>query len=773
MGRCLSVALGVLAGMMQSVAVAQGVLMINNRPSILPRPGLSHVRPSIAPVVSSYKIKELAVQARISDQVARVQVSQSFVNTGNVQMEVQFLFPLPYDGAIDQLTLLVDGKEFPGKLLPAHDARSIYESIVRTNRDPALLEWMGMGLFQTSVFPVPPGATRTVTLHYNQLLRQNHELTDFLFPLSAAKYTSQPPEKIEIQLAIESAVDIKNVYSPTHSVEIKRPDAKHVVVSYVRTHETPAGDFRLLFDTNQRQVGANVISYKPAANEDGFFLLLASPEVKAIDAERPKKTVIFVVDRSGSMSGTKFEQARSALKFVLNNLREGDLFNIIAYETSVESFRPELELFNETTRKAALGFVEGLRPGGGTNIHRSLTMALDQLQDNKRPSYVLFLTDGLPTVGVRDENQICAAAKASNKAHARILSLGVGYDVNSRLLDRISRDGFGLSAYVRPNEDIETHVSSLYASISSPVLTDATINMELEGLKIEDGPAINRTYPQNKFDLFEGQQLVIVGRYHKSGTAKLTLKGRVDGYDQTFEFPVKLIEKSNDDNCAFVEKLWAMRRIGEIIDQIDLSGKNDELVKELVELSTRHGILTPYTSFLADDSVRPTLTNAEGIERANRSLQRLSESSGRSGVSQRASKGYFQNAENTYDISKAKSASQKSAPMMAGGNSPALNSFRGIDSDEDIAADSVRQLGNQAVYLRRLPGKQERILVTPETANLDLEKDKDQFQVVERFTDPYFSLVKANSPTENLILSQQSGDEQLLIKLRGQVYLVR
>ena len=790
MKRLLALTLRLLVGLTIAVvsapvASAQGVLIFTSHPAPLPRPfhppTHSVVRP--VPPVVSYKIKELAIQARITDQVARVQVSQSFVNTGSQQMEVQFLFPLPYDGAIDKLTLLVDGKEFPGKLMAAKEARSVYEAIVRSNKDPALLEWMGMGLFQTSVFPVPPGAERKVVLNYNQLLRKDRGLTDFLFPLSTAKYTSHAVEKIDFQIAIESGIDIKNVYSPTHTVDIKRSDAKHAVVTYSRTNEVPTSDFRLMFDVDKGQVGASVISYKPKEGEDGYFLLLASPQVKAPDAERPKKTVVFVVDRSGSMSGKKFEQARAALKFVLNNLREGDLFNIVAYDGNVESFRPELERYNDETRKAAVGYVEGLYPGGGTNIHGALTSALNQLKDNSRPNYVLFMTDGLATIGVTNEAQIVAAAKEANKVRARVLSFGVGYDVNSRLLDRISRDGFGLSEYVRPDEDIEAHVSTVYGNISAPVLTDVAVNFELDGLKLEEGPPVNRIYPKGNFDLFEGQQLVVVGRYRKPGAAKVVITGRVGGSEQKFDFPANLIEKSHDESYAFVEKLWAMRRIGEIIDQLDLSGKNDELVKELVELSTKHGILTPYTSFLADETMRP-LANADGIRLTRESLSALSESSGVSGVSQRFEKGKFQNAQNAASAAKSLPAG---APSAGGGGGFAggqvSNSFRDAKTDKEVAADSVRQYGNQAVYARKKSGAKpgstddakagDQIVVTPETAELDLDKDKANIEVVDRFTEPYFALVNANTLAENQILSQQRVDEQLLIKLRGKNYLVR
>jgi len=783
MKRLLALTLGLLVGLTNAVASAQGVLIITGHPAPLPRP-IYRPHPVPIPVpVMSYKIRELGVQARITDQVARVQVSQSFVNTGSRQMEVQFLFPLPYDGAIDKLTLLVDGKEFPGKLMPAKEARAVYEAIVRSNKDPALLEWMGMGLFQTSVFPVPPGAERKVTLNYNQLLRKDRGLTDFTFPLSTAKYTSHAVEKVEFQIAIESGIDLKNVYSPTHTVDIKRSDAKHAVVTYSRTNEVPTSDFRLMFDVDKGAVGASVISYKPKEGEDGYFLLLASPQVKAPDAERPKKTVVFVVDRSGSMSGKKFEQARAALKFVLNNLREGDLFNIVAYDGNVESFRPELERYNDETRKAAIGYVEGLYPGGGTNIHGALTSALNQLKDNSRPNYVLFLTDGLATIGVTNESQIVAAAKEANKVRARVLSFGVGYDVNSRLLDRISRDGFGLSEYVRPDEDIEAHVSTVYGNISAPVLTDVAVNFELDGLKPEEGPPVNRVYPKGNFDLFEGQQLVVVGRYRKPGAAKVVIKGRVGNSEQKFDFPANLIEKSHDESYVFVEKLWAMRRIGEIIDQLDLSGQNNELVKELVELSTKHGILTPYTSFLADETMRP-LADARGLQLTRESLSALSESSGVSGVAQRSEKGKFQNATNAASPAKALPATSPSAGGVGGfGGGLASNSFRDAKTDKEVAADSVRQYGNQAVYARKKSGAsvasgpvekaEQQLVVTPETADLDLDKDKANIEVIDRFTEPYFALVNANTLAENQILSQQRVDEQLLIKLRGKNYLVR
>ncbi|NQU24769.1 MAG: VWA domain-containing protein, partial [Candidatus Nealsonbacteria bacterium] len=510
-----------------AIVQAQGLLIVvdPNQSVRLPRPHIIYPpphpphpprppRPAPTPP-TSYKIKELSINARLIDQVAQVQVAQTFTNTGSRQMEVAFVFPLPYDGAIERMTLLVDGKEYAAKLLDSKEARRMYEAIVRKNKDPALLEWMGTGLFKTSVFPVPAGASRTVSLRYSQICRKRDGLTDFLFPLSTAKYTSHAVEKVTIRATIESQDEIKNVYSPTHAIEIKRPDDHHATITLTKENEVPTTDFRMFYDVGKGKVSTRVISYRSDTDHDGFFLLLASPKIKAPDEKRAKKTVIFVVDRSGSMSGKKIEQARGALKHVLNNLREGDLFNVVAYDSQVETFRPELQKFDEESRKAALGFVEGIYAGGSTNIDGALQTTLKQLQDSSRPNYVLFLTDGLPTAGETNEQKIVSNSKTANKIRARIFSFGVGYDVNSRLLDRLVRENFGQSEYVRPDEDIEDRVGRLYNRIESPVMTDVQITFDIDAVRTEHGKPVNRVYPSGSFDLFAGEQLVVVGRYKK------------------------------------------------------------------------------------------------------------------------------------------------------------------------------------------------------------------------------------------------------------------
>lgn len=757
MNRPLISTVAILLFFAPALVQAQGLLIVENANDQvrLPRPIViwphPHPMPHPVPPPMTYKIKELNVETRLIDQVAQVQVSQTFVNTGSRPMEVAFVFPLPYDGAIEQMTLLIDGKEYPAKLLDAKEARRMYEEIVRRNRDPALLEWMGTGLFRTSVFPVPAGASRTVTLRYSQICRKQEGMTDFLFPLSTAKYTSEAVEKVEIRTTIESQEEIKNVYSPSHAVEIKRPDERHATITFTSKNEVPSSDFRLFYDVGKGKVSTRVLSYRPDKSQDGFFLLLASPEIKSVDAKRPEKTVVFVLDRSGSMGGKKIEQVKAALKQVLNSLRQGDLFNIVAYDSQVQAFRPELQRFDEDTRKAALGFVEGLYAGGSTNIDGAMHTALSQLQDEKRPNYVIFLTDGLPTAGETNETKIVANAKALNKIHARLFTFGVGYDVNSRLLDKLVRENFGQSEYVRPNEDIEDRVGKLYARIESPVLTGVRLEFVFDELKTEEGNPINRVYPKDSFDLFAGEQLVVVGRYRRPGTAKVVVQGSVGESKQKLDFPATFVEKSNDESFSFIEKLWATRRVGEILDELDLKGQNAELVKELVELATRHGILTPYTSFMADEGVN-IHDMARNMGRAQDRLRALDESSGAGGFAQRAMKGDYQRA------ASAPASSAKALESFAAGPgaSPALaDAYR----ESKAAESNVRNIGNRTFFRR-----------DGQWVDSQVTKPQEQnARRIKQFSDEYFELARANGRRLSQYLVF---DEPVLLNLDDQAYLI-
>lgn len=739
------------------------------------------------PVARSYEVREVSLDARVRDQVADVQVSQTFHNPGSAPIDAEYLFPLPEEGAVQNFVLLVDGTELPGKLLPKDEARRIYEEIVRTRRDPALLEYMGRGLYRTSVFPIPPGADRKVTMRYNQVCKRDRDVVEFAYPFSTQKFTAKPIDRLSLSLRIESRDPIKSVYCPSHDARIERAGDHEVKVSWEQRDTVPSTDFRLITTLAEGRVGASVLSYRPSAGEDGYFLLLASPEVKSDRDRHQPKTVVFVLDRSGSMAGKKIVQARNALKFVLNNLRDDDLFNIVVYDDRVETYKPELQRYSSATRDEAVRYVENVREGGSTNIDSALREAMGQVRSDDRPSYVLFLTDGLPTAGEVKETAIAEHCRSANRYRARVFSFGVGFDVNARLLDRLSGGNSGTSEFVKPDEDIEAHVARFYSKMTSPVLSDVRIELA--------DTDVNRTYPRDVPDLFEGGQLVLVGRYTKSGRTTVRVSGKIGGDRRTFEFPAELADTHEGARHEFVEKLWATRRVGDLIDQIDLHGENKELVDELVGLSTRHGLLTPYTSFLADDRVQLHAAAANAAQ-ARENLRDLSEVSGPAGVAQRDVKQGYLQAERA-------AAAPGMGGMMGGGfGGDRFYAARQGRQSGQVAADSASKARAGASLARRAPGLPTAPAATPapragegrvsesaeRAANVRQVGTKTFFRkadhwvdsavkpeeearakVVRQFSDEFFELARGQSAELNQYLAF---DEPVTVKLGDQVYRI-
>lgn len=749
-----------LAVLFSSVVQAQVVIIDHGARIIRPPHPVPPPRPTPPPAV--YKVRSVDMNVTVKDQIATVQLAQVFQNVSSQVLEAQLLFPIPENAAVSQLTLLVDGKELVGKLMKKEEARAIYESIVRQRRDPALLEYLGQGLFQTSVFPVPPQAERKVEIRYQQLLRSESGLTDLLLPIGTHKHAHHPIETLNVLVRVETSEPLKVLYSPTHTVETQRPDDRRAVCKLTLNNVSNPDDFRLLFGTERGAVGMKILSYRPKDSEDGFFLMLASPDVRP-DATPVPKTCVFVIDRSGSMTGQKFEQARGALKFLLQQLRPEDNFNVVVYDSAVESFRPELQRADPATIQAALGFADGLYAGGSTNIDGALQTALKQLTDPKRPSYVLFLTDGLPTVGELNEQRIAARAKEANTSNARVFNFGVGYDVNSRLLDRLSRDHRGQSVYVRPNENIEASVSNLYRKIGAPVLTDIAINVEFDAVLPASGtPTISRTYPRQLTDLFQGEQLVWVGRYRQAGAAKVTLTGVAADERKTFLAPATFVEKSNDETFGFVEKLWATRRVGEIIDELDLRGHNQELVDELVRLSIQHGIMTPYTSFLADENVR--LADSTNFSRAGVVARReLDKAAGAEGFEQRAFKARLQAAQNAPAadaVNRFGGAGGGANPSAA--STPALQSAPGgqvaTESDAFGVAVNLRQIGQKSFFRKNHQWQDS--TVTEEQAKKAIR--------IRQFSREYFDLAAKHAALAKYI----AFDEPVLVNLGDKTYQI-
>ena len=572
-----SVALAILF-IIPSIVMADGIIIIDPVPVMEQPP-------------TPLEIKYHRVDITIKNQVGITHIDEVFVNPNDYEVEGTFIFPLPEGASISDFSMYIDGKEVKGEVLPADEARKIYEDIVRSMKDPALLEYMGRNLFKLRIYPIPAHGERRVELTYNETLKYDFGSIKYVYPLSTEKYSSTPLEEVTISADIESSAPINNVYSPTHDIDIVRKGEGRVVLSFEDKDVLPDKDFILYYNTTTEDVDVSLITYRERKRETGYFMLLISPKPEIDPEDIVAKDVTFVLDTSGSMGGEKLVQAQDALKFCVESLEKGDRFNIIRFATDTESFKNSLVYANEKNISTALDFIDGLKARGGTNINDALLKALDTKGDRERPHIVVFLTDGEPTVGETDIADIIDNVSDANGDDARIFVFGVGVDINTHLLDKISGGNNGVSDYVTPSEDIEEVVSNFFIKVKSPVMSDVTF--EIDDIKIVD------FYPQKLPDLFAGSQITLIGKYRGSGETTLVLRGYLGGKELVFEYNVQFPEK--DTTNDFLPRIWATRKIAYLLDEIRLNGESKELVDEVMELAQTFGIITPYTSYLVTE----------------------------------------------------------------------------------------------------------------------------------------------------------------------------
>ncbi|HEY69996.1 MAG TPA: VWA domain-containing protein [Anaerolineae bacterium] len=579
----LSVWIVIIALAVPLPALADGI--------IIPEPPICHPGPCPEPIrMSQLAIEYHRVNVEIVDQVAITHVDQVFRNDNDWVVEGTYVFPIPLDATVTEFILWMDGEPVEGEVLTKQEAREIYEDIVRTLRDPALLEYIDRGAVQASVFPIQPGERRRIELEYSQVLTADAGLIHYAYPLNTEKFSTQPLEEVTISMQVDSNAPVRAIYSPSHSVDINRKDNYHFTVGYEKTNVLPDTDFELYYTVATDDIGLNLMTYRDPASgdDDGYFLLLAAPSVEVDVDEVIAKDMFLVLDQSGSMEGEKFHQAQEALRYVLDHLNPDDRFNIIAFSTGTRAYAGRLRSADEADE--AKDWVDRLAAQGSTDINRALLETLAQA-DRERPTIVIFLTDGLPTTGEQDREDIIANIREASGENIRLFTFGVGYDVDTFLLDTLAQENRGIASYVTPGQAIDEAISNFYEKVSTPVLAD--LELDFGDIRVYD------LHPEPLPDLFAGGQLVLVGRYRSPGDTTIQLSGTLNGREQTFVYPEQYFRSRSGPD--FLPRLWATRKIGTLLAQVRLQGPDTELIEQIVRLSIRYGIVTEYTSYLVTE----------------------------------------------------------------------------------------------------------------------------------------------------------------------------
>jgi len=554
---------------------------------VIPRPP----RPGYASTPYPLEIKYHRVETRIKDFVASTSVSQEFYNPTPSRLEGIYIFPLPPGAAIKGFSMEINGKEVHAELLDAEKARKIYSDIVRDMKDPALLEYAGRNAFKASIFPIEPRSTKKVKIEYSEVLERDAEITKYVYPLNTEKFSAKPVENVSISIDIVTGRELRMIFSPSHSASIKKTDAYHAKVVFEGKNVLPDTDFSLYFSTRGKGIGADLITHEEDGEDGGFFLLNISPSGNAGDKEILRKNIIFAIDASGSMSGEKMEQAKKALNYSIENLNRKDRFEVIRFSTEAEKLFGSLQAAEPGRITEAKHFISAMEPMGGTNIGEALSMALSAAsrKGEETTTAVVFITDGKPTVGKTDENELAELVRDENKKMARIFVFGIDYAINTHLLDRIAEESAGYRTYVAPGENIEAELSSFYEKIRFPVFTE--LKADFKNMEV------NSVYPKRLPDLFKNSQILITGRYKKGGRGKVVLEGRMGGDARKLEYMLDFRDDSGGVN-DFIPRIWAARHTGYLLDSIRLNGESKELRDEIIRVARRYGIITPYTSFL-------------------------------------------------------------------------------------------------------------------------------------------------------------------------------
>ncbi len=589
---------------------------------IVPAPGHDHP--------NAIYLASASLSVEIRGGVAHSTLTQVFANPNSWQAEGIYLFPLPEGAAVTDFRLTMDGIPVRGEVLDREEARNIYLDIVRRIRDPALLEWINNRVFQARIFPFEPGGERTLTLSYAQILPKEGDFRVFRYLTGQGTMTA-PPDMIALRepgivptldrqtgqvrrtqpgqegqqrrrstsFVVEGTIrddrPIRSIYSPTHALSVEHLEEGSRAEFSAEGRLQSREGFTLYYGTGEQQeIGMGMLTHRPPG-EDGYFLLTITPGSVSRREGLPRD-VIFVLDTSGSMRGDrKLEQAIEALDFGLSTLGGRDRFALVTYNSSIRAWRDELMSADRRTVTEAREYIRQLAAEGGTNIEGALTASLDfasesveENGDGSHLTYVVFLTDGLPTVGETEPDALLEQASEGLPRSVRLFTWGVGYDVNSFLLDRLATEHGGHSAYVEPMEDLEVKISAFFSRISTPVLADLAI--EVVGAETWD------LVPARLPDLFEGAEITVMGRYRGSGRAEVRLTGRADGREQRIRHQVTLPRRESE--TAFLAPMWAQRKVGFLLEQIRLHGESDELKDEVVHLGETYGIVTPFTAYL-------------------------------------------------------------------------------------------------------------------------------------------------------------------------------
>jgi Ca-activated chloride channel family protein len=581
-----------------------------------------------------FSLKHTEVDAEVSGFLASVTVTQVFENPYTEPLEALYVFPLPEKAAVDGMELVVGQRVIKGVIQTREQARETYEKAREEGKTAALLDQERPNLFTQSVANILPGEEIRVRIHYVERLVYESGTYSFNFPMTvgprfipgepltfrqgegtapdttavpdASRVTPPvlPPESrsghdIQLTVRLDAGLPVHELRSTSHDVEVTREGPSRGRVRLAAHDRIPNKTFTLQYRVADALIRPAVLVHREPGADHGYFLLMLNPQLEPKEQEVVPRELYFVLDTSCSQSGLPIEKSKAITAEALRHLHPEDTFQILNFDTSVTKFAPGAVPATRENVEQALAYVANFWGGGGTDVRIAAQEAMVPENDPARLRMVMFFTDGL----IGGDDYVLGTLQEHLREETRVFSIGVGNDVNRYLVAKMGEVGRGSSTFVnlhRPEEEVAREFEE---RIRGPVLT--SLRVDTDGLPVTD------VYPRVVGDLFSGQPLFVIGKFHGTGEGLVRVTGRVRGQERRFEVPVRFPEVAPENGA--LKSLWARQRIEELTVQ-GYRGETPEVVQGITQTALQYGLMSKYTSFVAVEQVVRVQPGGESVK---------------------------------------------------------------------------------------------------------------------------------------------------------------
>ena len=534
------------------------------------------------------EIKEQDVHVTINNGVAVTEIEQVFVNTENRVVEALYTFPVPKAASVSNFSMWIDGKEMIGEVVEKQRARQIYESYKETRRDPGLLEQVDYKRFEMRIFPIAPGAEQRVKLTYYQELDADADWATYVYPLATVTRSGideQTKGHFAFTIDVKSEVPIVAMESPSHKEKIVI--AKHGDNYWRASMENPAGsldrDVVLAYHSERAKTGFDLITSK-VGGEPGYFQLSLTAG-KELEQLNQGMDYVFVLDVSGSMAnGGKLPLSRESLESFIGSLGPDDRFELIAFNIAPNTLFNKSRPASEENLKQATAFLESQRALGGTILRPAIETAY-RYQDPDRTLNVVVMSDGMTEQSEQSELVRLIEQRPSG---ARVFCIGVGNEVNRPLLEQLASKAGGLAAFISQGDDFERQAEAFRRKLTRPAASNLKVAFA--------GGGVFDVEPATLPNLYHGVPLRVYGRYREAGMTKVTIQGDVQGHPFVQTVDVDL--PATDDANPEIERMWAWKRVDQLLAAARERGETASVVGEVVKLCEDYSIVSEYASFI-------------------------------------------------------------------------------------------------------------------------------------------------------------------------------